>query len=437
MVKMRKEILEEINRIHFLTYGTKNKLKVLKEQSDEQEEVKQEILNNLEEYMNNGVLTPDIIKSIQSSLIALGYPLPRYGVDGKIGSETMGALQKFQKDQGILAENAENLRSTLNQLGYDEKGSELTSGGELNSDIANIASEIFKAIKNTPKLSSIDIKTTSGHDAWHKRNRPNSKHNLGLAIDFTIQPNSSDFRSEINKILSNFKRKYSNKNFKFIDEYASPSAGATGGHFHIQIGGKPSADTTGNKNSFTISQSLVKNIHDLLIKSKNKLFFPGRIYKDTYLDLNTAEGFDKYKNICDSFITSRGANPLRITGQMLADAAKKAFNETNRYVAPELALAQLVQEGGIGNSNTSARPIRTRNPFNVGNTETGSKNFGTVQSAIDRYYSLIANDYLDEETDSDDLIDMFVNKDNKRYAADTNYEANLKQIADSIKNKYY
>lgn len=434
---MKNKLLEELNRIHFLSYGIKNKMQVLKEQNDEQEEIKQEVLDNLEEYLKNNTLSIDIIKSIQSALIALGYPLPRFGVDGKIGPETLEAIKKFNNDNPkTLAEDVNALRQTLDKLGYSEKGNELTSGGDLNSTITDIATEILSTLKNAPELKDSVIQITAGNDAFHKK-RTRSKHNLGLAIDFTVKPLTSTAQRKVNQVLNDYKRK--NPKFSFIDEYANPSKGATGGHFHMQLNDKATSSNNGivgNKESFAITPSFVKNIHDLL-KSKNKLYFPGKINKDYFIDLNTPEGYTKYKEICDKFISEKGANPLRITGDMLARAATDVYKSTNRYVSPELALSQLVQEGGIGNSNISSRPIRTKNPYNVGNTETGSKNFNSVQDAINAYFRLIADDYLDEDIDSDDLIDYFVNKDEKRYASDLNYETNLKSIANMIKNKYY
>jgi hypothetical protein len=79
-----------------------------------------------------------------------------------------------------------------------------------------------------------------------------------------------------------------------------------------------------------------------------------------------------YSQICQKFIDSKGANPLGISGKMMADGAKQAFERYKKYVPAELALSQLVLEGGIGNKNPNSKPIRTKNPFNVGNVDSGA-----------------------------------------------------------------
>lgn len=42
-----------------------------------------------------------IVKLVQQKLITLGYGLPKYGTDGDYGSETEGAIKKFQINSGL------------------------------------------------------------------------------------------------------------------------------------------------------------------------------------------------------------------------------------------------------------------------------------------------------------------------------------------------
>jgi hypothetical protein len=150
----------------------------------------------------------------------------------------------------------------------------------------------------------------------------------------------------------------------------------------------------------------------------------------TDLDLTTEDGYMKYATIGQKFIDSRPPNLLNIKGEMLATAARTAFERYHKYVPPVLALAQLVTEGGIGNANPQSRPIRTRNPYNVGNTDNGSNvSHNSVESGIQTYYDLMARNYLGNGKTASDLIQNFVNKDNQRYASAGNYEQVLNKIA--------
>jgi hypothetical protein len=152
------------------------------------------------------------------------------------------------------------------------------------------------------------------------------------------------------------------------------------------------------------------------------------------LDLNNPDDFKKYEEIANKFISSRSANLLNITGNMLANGAKTAYNNFNKYVPVELALAQLAQEGGFS-TNPNARPIKTKNPFNVGNTGTDKNVFhNSIQSGIQTYYDLIAKNYLTGGKTATDLLSNFVNSSGNRYAGDKNYEASLRKLSNQVKN---
>ena len=150
----------------------------------------------------------------------------------------------------------------------------------------------------------------------------------------------------------------------------------------------------------------------------------------TDLDLKTEDGVKKYSEICDKFIATRQPNPLGITGEMMSNGAKNAFEKYGKYVPPELALSQLVVEGGIGNGDPNIRPVRTKNPFNVGNTDNGSNvQYGNVQDSINVYYNLIAKNYLGKGKTANDLANNFVNHSGNRYATEETYEKTLNQVA--------
>jgi hypothetical protein len=156
----------------------------------------------------------------------------------------------------------------------------------------------------------------------------------------------------------------------------------------------------------------------------------GEVFTD--IDVTTEDGIKKYASICDKFLSIRTPNPLGITGSMLSNSAKTTFQRYHKYVPPELALAQLTAEGGIGNGDMNSRPIQTKNPFDIGNTETSSKSYNRVEDGIDAYYSLIARNYLGKGKTAQDLISNFVNKGNQRYATTETYENVVGSIAKQV-----
>lgn len=53
------------------------------------------------------------VKTAQKALMKLGYDLPKYGADGKLGAETSDAVKKFQTDNKIILVNGELNSATL------------------------------------------------------------------------------------------------------------------------------------------------------------------------------------------------------------------------------------------------------------------------------------------------------------------------------------
>jgi len=455
---MKKTLKEELFRIHQITYG-KELIKegfiddiLQKVGGDKTEKTIDdpkkadlvstdvaEFFNTLEDAANSGGLKQQSgqmsyqknVESMQIGLMLLGYQLPKFGVDGLFGPETGVAVQKFTSDHlNKLNEDANFLRNTLDDLGYSEKGSEITSGGDITNDISSIVSNILKDFKQSSP--NVKVTITSGNDNFHKRLGYKSKHTEGNAIDITLNPYNTESSNEFTSVLNKYKSKDSK--FSFIDEYKNPSSSSTGGHFHLQYGGK-SVGSVSPEISATpeMLNKLIELLKDRGVKSEElKAYIDPQISGEgfTDIDLNTPEGYKTYVEICDAFISKNEPNPLGITGEMMAKGAKGAFDKYKKYVAPELALSQLLLEGGFKNGNINSRPIRTKNPFNVGNVDTGENIFhNDVQIGINAYYDLIAKNYLGKGRSAKDLLNNFVNKSGNRYATAPNYEKILNKLA--------
>ena len=133
----------------------------------------------------------------------------------------------MEKLTTLFEVSASEFRTKIKTLGHIEKGSELTSGGEINPDFLNILTKLLEEWEKANP--NCNLKFTSGNDKFHKGiTSYTSRHTKGEAVDVTLdQPCRSSFIS----LLNTYKTKYNG--FSFIDEYTSPTAKATGGHFHM------------------------------------------------------------------------------------------------------------------------------------------------------------------------------------------------------------
>src|SRR5690606_17112953 len=140
---------------------------------------------------------------------------------------------KFKKDNNIIAESASQLRTTIKNLGYTEKGNELDNGGPITSTISQAVTLILKKYKVLKP--DVNINVTGGNDNFHQKNSPNSKHLSGNAVDLVIVPFSTENLDALIQATEEAKKTF--PELTYIDEYRKPSSKATAPHFHIQIGG--------------------------------------------------------------------------------------------------------------------------------------------------------------------------------------------------------
>lgn len=134
-------------------------------------------------------------------------------------------------------ENANSFRNHLSGLGYKSK-SNMDDGGDLNPKFTSYIKLVSSELKK--QLPDLKFIFGAGHDKWHKK-FGKSRHNDGRAIDITILKNGDKYVSEKDKDILDAvsmvlcKMRKNLIGFTFIDEYRFPSAGSTGGHYHLSF----------------------------------------------------------------------------------------------------------------------------------------------------------------------------------------------------------
>jgi hypothetical protein len=398
------------------------------------------------------------VELVQIGLVLLGYELPVHGVDGYFGPETAVAVRKYKTDNNILSESSSPYKGGGNITVNSDIDNNIDE--RLQDKIESIASEYGKPFRiksgyRDPKRNDI---AGGASDSAHLR------HN---AVDIGLQDESIE------------------NTLKFIAIASKNGIGGIGvygpGSIHIDLEGRRSWGPTFKRASVpswaestiqdhlnskidtgyvsnydsssdspssdgvneTISTEMIQSISskletrgvtkDELEKLVDKVSTGGGdIFTD--LDLTNEEDYKIYAKICELYLKTRQPNPLGITGTMLADGAKSAFIKHSKYVPPELALAQLAAEGGVGDPNVNNKPVRTKNPYNIANMDDGSiRTYSTIQTAIDAYFDLISRNYLGKGKTSNDLIYNFVNHENQRYAKEEDYEDVVTSIAKQVK----
>lgn len=140
-----------------------------------------------------------------------------------------------------------------------------------------------------------------------------------------------------------------------------------------------------------------------------------------------------YANKANKYLSTKFPKS-NISGEMLAQGAAQAYQRFGKIVPVELALAQLQIEGYLAKGNKN-KPQRTKNPFNVGNTDSGDTvSYNNVQDGINKYYSLLAGNYLKKRSPQE-LLQNFVNSSGNRYSTAPDYEEQLGSIMSNMKLK--
>tara|TARA_R110000744_G_scaffold104207_2_gene199617 strand:- start:1689 stop:3482 length:1794 start_codon:yes stop_codon:yes gene_type:complete len=153
------------------------------------------------------------------------------------------------------------------------------------------------------------------------------------------------------------------------------------------------------------------------------------------IDFNT----DSVEKVMAHWTTDQGRKKSEITPQMI-------IGVSNKYNIPvEVTMAMLATEGNFG---TSERQVKTKNPFNWGNTTSGDDKSGKEQDKFNKYYDTweegidawgegFSRLYRPESGNWSELWEKeFVRKDGKRYATDKNYEKTIASIVNNTIPKY-
>jgi len=406
------------------------------------------------------------VETVQIGLSLLGYDLPRFGIDGLFGPETAEAVKKFKIDNNISDDKKENnfigpieemklvqLKSTsYSHVKYDTDG---TQNDSVNSALLD---DLQKAGESTDIVITITTAKT-GHNKETKTGNL-SRHSTQTAVDIGLLNgigsggayNQYTGIPEFRKLGNAIKNALVDLGYVWNKESGNPKSvlwqtDVGGNHFnHLHVSnnlGLPNNQTvSSNVDKVVITPNMIKVMIDKL-KSKGITSSDLKKYLTKYdeknqidtsgmftnLDMNDEQDFNLYRDMTQSYINTQ-TNQLNITGEMLANAAKKYYSKA--YLPPELVLTQLKAEGGFSDKS-SARPIRTRNPFNVGNTETGSRVMSSVQQGVDEYYKLISNNYLVGSKTPSDLLQQFKNKRGESYAVPGVYEKFLRNILPAVR----
>jgi hypothetical protein len=138
--------------------------------------------------------------------------------------------EKFEQRSGAQANIAARAASVdsseiLNKLNFKNK-SENTAGGQADPKLLALAEMVQKEFPGAT--------FTALNDAFHKNNRPNSKHTVGKALDFvpgqSQVPKSADEAALIKERLKDLGANVVRDEF-FTDKGDS----TTGGHFHLEV----------------------------------------------------------------------------------------------------------------------------------------------------------------------------------------------------------
>ena len=185
--------------------------------------------------ISNTISNNEWLTTLESMAIPknpFGSSIAESAVEQASRNETRGTQSSFTGN----TPNADALRAVLTSLGYTEKGKELSNGGDITPELLRYASSVLREIKK--QIPTLQVKITGGNDRYHQNLKYKSSHSSGQGLDIAISPATPATKKAVDTILGGFAAGNQNLIVSFINEYDYPSSAATGGHFHLRIGGK-------------------------------------------------------------------------------------------------------------------------------------------------------------------------------------------------------
>ena len=156
-------------------------------------------------------------------------------------------------------------------LNFGGRKEERTGGGEADPQLLEMAHKINNLFPN--------VIITALNDKFHQEKRKTSKHTVGKALDFAMNPGPKDAK-EAAEISAQLKELGATK---VLDEYfANKTAKTTGGHFHVEVahdGGyfrSGSNDFKGEfpvllkSNEYVLTEEMVENLKNKIAGSVDK-----------------------------------------------------------------------------------------------------------------------------------------------------------------------
>lgn len=407
-IGMSKKIIEEIKRIHTLTYGSNKILeedfidKVLtkvglkKEKGEKIDDPKKadlvsddvtEFYKTLQSAADSGGLSQQSrgtgtyqksVESMQIGLMILGYEFPKYGVDGIFGNETANAVSKFK--QNHLSKKGE-LSEKMTQLGTLSLSNLNTDNDGTKNDYVNqgLIDDINKAADSVGIKATITTAKT-GHDRLTKGGKSVSRHMNGTGVDVAIlngigsgrATNANNGNREFRELGDKLKNALVSMGYKWNVESGNDKAVLwqtnTGGnhynHLHIsnRVGASelpPDASSVSGSDGGGGSESLTKASPEMLNKLIELLKIKGVKSEDL------KKYIDKYK------VDVQGITDESFYEKLLENLGAPVTNENLTFL-----YAWRQAEGKAG----------TFNPFNTTQGMPGATNYNKV--GVKNYQSI-------------------------------------------------